>query len=151
MKPVVVDDARHIFSKVPFMQLLDVKREYSAGGRARLVVEARPELGNVIGAVHGGVVATLVDVAMASAAVSTIDFRQTAVTLNLTTSFLEPGEGRLVADGEFLHDDGGVAWCRAVVTDARDRVVARAQGSFRFVPLPRGDRAAPQEPQKETP
>jgi uncharacterized protein (TIGR00369 family) len=125
-----------MFGQVPFTALLQARREFSAGGRARLVLDARPELGNVIGAVHGGVVVTLLDVAMASAAVSVVDFTRTAVTLNLNTSFLEPGRGRLVADGEVLRHDGSVAWCSASVREEGGRVVANAQGSFRYLPLP---------------
>ncbi|MDM0039181.1 PaaI family thioesterase [Variovorax sp. J22G21] len=136
MKPVVGADGRNMFGQVPFTRLLGARREYSEAGRARLVIDARPELGNVIGAMHGGVLVTLLDVAMASAAVSLFDFDRTAVTLNLNTSFLEPGRGRLTADGEVVQHDSNVAWCHASITDADGRVVARAQGSFRYLPLP---------------
>ncbi|WP_235504996.1 PaaI family thioesterase [Variovorax sp. Root318D1] len=136
MKPVTGADRRHLFGQVPFMRLLDARREFSEGGRARLVLDERAELGNVIGAVHGGVLVTLLDVVMASAAVSLFDFERTAVTLNLNTSFHEPGRGRLTADGEVVQHDASVAWCRASVSDDAGRVVARAQGSFRYLPLP---------------
>jgi uncharacterized protein (TIGR00369 family) len=125
--------ARQAFSRVPFMQLLGVRREFSHEGRARLVVDARPELENPIHAMHGGVVATLVDVVMASAAVSKIGFTRTAVTLNLNTSYLQPGRGRLTADGEVLDICDEVVQCQAIVTDESGRVVARAVGSFRYL------------------
>lgn len=136
MKAVTGDDPRNLFGAVPFTRLLGVRREFSQGGRARLVLDPRPELGNVIGSVHGGVVLTLLDVVMASAAVSRVDFTRTAVTLNCNSSFLEPGHGRLTADGEVLDEDGSVAMCRASVTDAEGRLVAQALGSFRYLPLP---------------
>lgn len=136
MKAVTADDPRAMFGQVPFMRLLDAHREFSEGGRARLVIDARPELGNVIGAVHGGVLVTLLDVAMASAAVSLFGFARTAVTLNLNTSFHSPGRGRLTADGEVVQHDASVAWCRATVSDEAGCVVAQAQGSFRYLPLP---------------
>jgi uncharacterized protein (TIGR00369 family) len=136
MKAVAGAQGRQIFAQVPFTRLLDARREFSEGGRARLVLDARPELGNVIGAVHGGVLVTLLDVAMASAAVSLFDFTRTAVTLNLNTSFLAPGRGRLTADGEVMQHDGSVAWCRCAITDAAGCLVAQAQGSFRYLPLP---------------
>lgn len=137
MKPVnAAADPRNVFDAVPFMRLLGVQREYSKDGRARLTLDPQPELGNVIGAVHGGVVVTLLDVAMASAAVSRLDFTRTAVTLNLDTSFIEPGRGRLTADGEVIEQDGSVAMCRASVTDANGRLVAQGLGSFRYLPLP---------------
>jgi uncharacterized protein (TIGR00369 family) len=118
------------------MRLLDARREFAEGGRARVVIDEREDLGNVIGAVHGGVLLTLLDVVMASAAVSLFDFARTAVTLELPTTFLEPGRGRHSADAELPHHDDSIAWCRAAVTDAAGRRVAQAQGSFRYLPLP---------------
>ena len=136
MKPIVTDDPRDVFNRVPFMQLLGVQRAFSEGGRARLLLPPRPELGNVIGGVHGGAVTTLLDVVMASAAVSACDFRLTAVTLSMETQFLEPGRGQLTADGELLQEADGIAFCRAQVTDEAGRSVAHAQGSFRYLPRP---------------
>jgi uncharacterized protein (TIGR00369 family) len=138
-------DHRNAFSSVPFTRWLGARREFSQGGRARLVLDARPELENMIHAVHGGVVATLLDVAMASAAVSQLDFAMTAVTLNMNTSFMQPGRGRLVADGEVLAVDDGVAACRARVVDEGGRLVALAHGSFRYLP-----HRPPRPPQGET-
>ena len=66
MKPVAGEHGRNIFGQVPFTRLLGARRESSEGGRARLVLDPRPELGNVIGvpdarwgeAVHAVVVPT---------------------------------------------------------------------------------------------
>lgn len=136
MQAIAGGDPRHYFDRVPFMKLLGLQRTHSAGGRAQLVLEARAELGNVIGAVHGGAVFTMLDVAMASAAVSACDFQRTAVTLDMNTSYIGPGRGRLTANAELVAETDGVAFCRAEVTDDQGRTVARAQGSFRYLPLP---------------
>lgn len=130
------DARRNAYARVAFTRSLGVQRAYSKDGRARLTIEGRPELENVIQAIHGGVVLTLLDVAMASAAVSLIDFTKTAVTLNLNTSFLRPGRGRLVADGEVLETLDGVILCQGEVRDASGEVVARGIGTFRYLPLP---------------
>ena len=127
-------DRRQVFSTVPFTRLLGARREFSEDGRARLVLDARPELENMLGAVHGGVLATLLDVAMASAAVSKLDFTMTAVTLGMHTNFLHPGRGRLTADGEVIGVDDGIASCRARIVDDAGRLVAHGQGSFRYLP-----------------
>ena len=127
-------DRQNAFAAVPFTRLLGMRREFSAQGRARFVLDARPDLENVIHAMHGGVVATLLDVAMASAAVSKLDFAMTAVTLSMNSSFVRPGHGQLVADGEVLAVDDGIATCRAQVADAAGRLVAQAQGAFRYLP-----------------
>lgn len=137
MKPVTSDDPLAIFAKTPFSRLIGMKRDYSEGGKAQISLDPHANLGNVIGAVHGGVVVTLLDVVMASAAVSQVDFQKTVVTLNLDTCFLEPGRGPLTAQGEVVSCDDDVSWCQAKVCDAQGRVVAKAQGSFRYLPRPR--------------
>ena len=138
MKPVASGtDPRNVFAAVPFMRLLGVRREFSEGGRARIVLDERAELGNVVGTVHGGVLMTLLDVAMASAAVSHRDFSCTAVSLNVDSSFLAPARGQLTADGEVLeHEDDDLVLCRATITDPHGVVVAQGLGSFRYIPSP---------------
>ena len=127
--------SRHdAFAGVPFTRLLGMRRNFSEGGRAQLVIDARPEFENVIGAMHGGIVATLLDVAMASAAVSKVDFSMTAVTLSMNSTFVRPGHGRLTADGDVLGVDDGVVLCQAVVRNEGGHVIARAIGSFRYLP-----------------
>ena len=125
---------RNAFAAVPFTRLLGMQREFSEGGRASMTKRARPEFGNVIGAMHGGIVATLLDVAMASAAVSKVDFEMTAVTLSMNSTFIRPGQGRLTANGLLLAVDDAVASCEASVTDEGGHLVARAMGSFRYLP-----------------
>lgn len=136
MKPVISDDPLAVFAKTPFTRLLGMRRDFSEGGKAQISLDPHADLGNVIGAVHGGVVVTLLDVVMASAAVSCVNFQKTVVTLNLNSSFLEPGRGVLIAQGELVESDDDVAWCQARVLDAQGRLVAKAQGSFRYLPRP---------------
>lgn len=134
--PEDLANPRQLFDRVPFIRLLGLQRVSSDGGKARLRLAPNADLGNVIGAAHGGVVFTLLDVAMASAAVSALDFRRTAVTLSISSSFLAPGRGTLTADGELLHACDDVAHCQARVTDDTGSLVAQAHGSFRYLPLP---------------
>lgn len=122
------------FAAVPFTRLLGLEREYSAAGRSRFVLAPKPELENMVQSTHGGVVATLLDVAMASAAVSHVGFAMTAVTLGMNCQFLQPGRGRLAVEGELLAVEDGTALCRARVFDPDGAIVAQAQGSFRYLP-----------------
>lgn len=129
-----------VFKQVPFMQLLGVTREVSANGYARLSMPVRPELTNLFDAAHGGVLATLLDSAMASAAMSSVNFEAGVVTLNLNTSFLASGRGRLVIEG--WHTGGGrsICYCEGIVRGENQEVLARAMASFKFKQL-----APPQE------
>lgn len=64
---------------------------------ARLVLQPRADLTNNHQAVHGGVLVSLMDSAMSSAALSASGFTKAVVTIDMTSSFLKPAHGRLVA------------------------------------------------------
>jgi uncharacterized protein (TIGR00369 family) len=65
-------------------------------GTSRVVVEAGEQHLNPHGTVHGGVLATMIDVAMGTAVATTGG--ESPVTVSLTVTYLEPGRrGRLEA------------------------------------------------------
>ena len=67
-------------------------------GRARIAMVAGEGHLNPAGAVHGGAIATLVDVAMGKAVASTISDAELPVTIEMKVNFLEPGRpGLLIA------------------------------------------------------
>jgi|GEM_PF-328196 len=123
------------FGAIPFTRLLGVQRALTEGGVSRMVLDERADLANPTGSVHGGVVATLLDVVMASAIVSGTDFTHTAVTLNLNCSFHQPGRGRLLAEGRLESLAEQVAHCSAEVRCADGTLVASARGSFKLLPM----------------
>lgn len=136
--PAVVDHSppqAPNFGAIPFTRLLGVQRELTEAGVSRMVLDERADLANPTGSVHGGVVATLLDVVMASAIVSGTDFTHTAVTLNLNCSYHQPGRGRLRAEGRLQSLADQVAHCSAEVRCADGTLVARAQGSFKLLPI----------------
>ena len=90
-------DTRALFAQVAFNHLLGLQREFAEGGVARLSLDLRPELTNNFGVVHGGVLMSLMDSAMSSAALSASGFQKAVVTIDMSTSFHRPGRGRLLA------------------------------------------------------
>ncbi len=109
---------------------------------AEVVLDIRPEHLNVKGAVHGGVLATLLDVTLSFAGTHGRAPLASAVTLSLTTVFVKAvtsgrlrcvarrtGGGRTVymAHGEILDDEGEiVATGDAVFRYMTDRAPAAA-------------------------
>ena len=71
---------------------------------------------------------------------SSVNFEAGVVTLNLNTSFLASGRGRLVIEG--WHTGGGrsICYCEGTVRGENQEVLARAMASFKFKQL-----APPQE------
>lgn len=117
---------------VPFLNLLGVRGERFEPGSTALALEARPELCNHYGQMHGGAIATMLDVAMASAARSL--HPQGVVTVALTMQFLRPGTGALSAQGRVRQSGRSLVFCEADVLDEQGRTVATGTGTFKLAP-----------------
>jgi uncharacterized protein (TIGR00369 family) len=128
-------DLANVFHRVPFLKLLGVTREFSENGVARLRMPVRPDLTNLFDSAHGGVLMTLLDTAMASAAVSSVNFQSSAVTLSMSVTFLKPGQGTLTIEAKRNGGGRSICYCEAQVLDQEGVVFARAIGSFRFKAL----------------
>lgn len=132
VKPAAVDTSA-LFDQVAFNRLLNLQREFAQDGVARLVLQARPELTNNFLAVHGGVVMTLLDGVMSSAALSKSGFTRAVVTIDMSTSFIKPARGRLVAHGQAVGGGRSVCFCEARIEDEAGDLVAKAMGTFKYV------------------
>jgi uncharacterized protein (TIGR00369 family) len=144
-------DTSTLFAQVGFNQLLDLRREFAENGVARLVLEARPELTNNFLNLHGGVIMTMLDGAMSSAALSRSGFQKAVVTIEMSTAFLKPGRGRLVAHGKAIGGGRSVCFCESQLEDESGELVARAMGTFKYVPPERsGTPARPSPPSSHT-
>ena len=121
---------------VPFIEHLGIVREHAAEGVARVAMELRPELLNNHAGGHGGVVMTLLDCAMAHAALSRIDYSREVVTVDMHVAFMRPASGRLVAEGRATGGGKSVCFCEARITDANGDLAAQAMGTFRYRKVP---------------
>jgi uncharacterized protein (TIGR00369 family) len=117
---------------VPFRELLGVRLEHWADGRAVVSLETRPELTNSGGATHGGVVVSLLDMAMASAARTTTGQPNGGITIDMSISFLRSGAGRLLAEGRVLRDGKSFIFCEGEVRDANGELIAKALGTYKL-------------------
>jgi uncharacterized protein (TIGR00369 family) len=117
---------------IPFLAWLGARLESVADGTAVVVVDLMPELLNNHGGGHGGVVMTLLDNAMANAALSRIAFTREVVTIDIHVAFMHPATGRLTATGRATGGGRSVCFCEADITDADGHVVAKAMGTFRY-------------------
>ena len=85
---------------VPFSHHLGIEVDQADGGTAVLHLTLAPHLRNNHGGGHGGVVTTLLDAAMAHAALSRQDYAREVVTVDLHVAFLAAATGdRLVGHG----------------------------------------------------
>jgi uncharacterized protein (TIGR00369 family) len=120
--------------RIPFLRLLGLKQDPSDPGSSCLrLPELRQDLCNLLPAAHGGVLMTLLDVAMARAATSHPEASSpTVVTVEMSTRFLRPGRGPLLAEGRVIGSGKSLCTCEAQVRDEQGELVASAMGTFKY-------------------
>jgi uncharacterized protein (TIGR00369 family) len=79
-----------------------------------------------------GVMMTLLDNAMAHAALSRTAFTREVVAIDIHVAFTRAATGRLTATGRATGGGRSVCFCEADIADADGHVVARAMGTFRY-------------------
>ncbi|MGQ9532912.1 MAG: PaaI family thioesterase [Desulfotomaculales bacterium] len=132
LTPELAAELERAFRAHPFAGLMGIRLTSIATGRCALAMTASPHQANLHGTLHGGAIATLLDMAM-GAAVYTLNVR--AVTVELVVTYLAPANpGELVtATGEVTHRGR-----RIIVAQSTARgpagTVARGHGLY----LPRG-------------
>lgn len=119
---------------IPFASLLGVTLLEMKDGTARLGCDAHATLRNSYGGAHGGLLMTLLDLAMVHAARSPREGEAQpplrCVTIDMSTSFLRAGSGFLVARAKVVSRSKRLAFCEATVFDAEEQMLARAHGTF---------------------
>jgi uncharacterized protein (TIGR00369 family) len=131
--------------RVPFVEAQGFELLRFDNGHAQIAVSPREDQMNSWGVVHGGVTMTLLDVAMAHAARSPSDGADPdprgVVTVEMKTSFVRPGLGRVIAHGRLLHKTASLAFCEGTLVDADGQLLAHASGTFKYLrALPAGGR-----------
>ena len=116
---------------VPFLDLLGVHVEQWEKGRSVVSLEVREELTNTWQFAHGGVVMTLLDVALAMSAMSVEPGAPGLVTVNLSVSFIQAGSGSLRAEGRMLRGGRSLVFCEGEVRTSAGEVVAKGVGTFK--------------------
>ena len=122
---------------IPFVEELGLELHRFDGGHAEVQVDLESAHLNSWEVAHGGVLMTLLDVAMAHAARS-IHAKEPGqgagvVTVEMKTSFMRPAEGRLVAKGTLLHRSATLAFCEGSVFDQDHQLCAHATGTFKYL------------------
>jgi uncharacterized protein (TIGR00369 family) len=142
-------------AEIPFVKELGLELHACGEGRAELRLPTAQRHLNSWGVVHGGVLMTLLDVAMAQAARSsawdaTASPQQAApgvATIEMKTTFLRAAQGHLRAVGTVLHRSPTLVFCEASAFDADDDLCAHGTGTFKIL------RALPvkNNPERDTP
>jgi uncharacterized protein (TIGR00369 family) len=106
-------------------------------GLARFRGTPAEHLYNPMGGVHGGVACTLLDSAMGSAVMTTLDAATGYVTADLTVHLTRPisvRTGPIVAEGRVVHRGSRVATAEGRLVDAQGKLLAHATATCLLVP-----------------
>lgn len=134
MTQLPADLLRHILDQQPFSRLVGVTLASVEPGEVTFRLDLQDHHRQQHGFAHGGVIATLADVAISFAAGTVIG---DLVTVEFKLNYLRPGIGEaLIARGQVLSSTKRQAVCRAdifVVEDGVEKLVAAAQGTLAAV------------------
>lgn len=127
---------------IPLLDLLQFRHAPAADGKGPgcIVLRVEPYHLNGWANAHGGLIMTLLDVAMAVNASEADEARRGVVTIEMKTNFLRPGGevGEVLeAHGSVRHHTRSIAFCEAELRNGAGVVVASASGTFKYVNAPR--------------
>jgi uncharacterized protein (TIGR00369 family) len=123
---------REYQKKIPFVSHLKILTEALGHGEARLSLPIESHLTNSFGTVHGGVILSLLDVALCTAARTLHPESAGVITIDLSTSFIGAGSGeKLLADARVMKDTRSVSFVEAEAKNQDGSLVAKAIATVR--------------------
>lgn len=127
-----VQFTRDYQKKIPFVAHLGLTTETLGEGTARLSMPLPAHFTNSLGTAHGGVIMSLLDVALCTAARTLHADSVGVVTIDMSTSFIGGGSGeRLIAEARVLKDTRNLTFVEAEAKNADGSLVAKAIGTVR--------------------
>jgi uncharacterized protein (TIGR00369 family) len=116
-------------STIPFVGYCGIEPIAVGNGKSRLEVTVEPHHGNQMGVAHGGLLMTLLDVSMGTAARSRAG--SNVVTVDMQVAFMAPAGGRLVGQGRVVRAGKSLLFVEADITDAAGDLVCRGTSVFK--------------------
>lgn len=123
--------AREFQKKIPFVGHLGIEVDSIGDGTAVLSIQLQPELTNSFGTAHGGVILSMMDVALCTAARSQHPDSIGVITIDLSLQFIGAGKGRLVAEARVLKPGRNTVFTEGEVRNEDGSLVAKAIGTVR--------------------
>jgi uncharacterized protein (TIGR00369 family) len=122
---------------VPFVEHLGIRIIEKGDGVVRLRLDPRAEFENSWGSVHGGVLMTMLDVALASAGRS-LDARcNGALTVEMKVNFIAAASGPVLAEGRAQRAGRSLIFSEGELTSEDGTLLAKATGTFKLL-YPKG-------------
>ena len=117
----------------PFLNELGFDLVRMEDGQSEITVKLQPQHVNSWQVMHGGIIMTLLDASMSRAARSLVEGVTSAATVEMKTSFFQPGGkagSTMQGTGRVLHKSTTLYYCEGEVRNG-ERLVAKAMGTFK--------------------
>jgi len=116
-----------------YLAFLGFKLSEWKEGFARMEMTVRPEHRNTVGYLHGGVIASLLDIAGAVSGSFGVSEKFVSVTINLNCNYLSPHRAAsVVAEGELIRASKSLFFAQAKLYDPENsRLCATATGTYK--------------------
>ena len=118
---------------VPFLKLLGVRFLSAEMGKGEILLALKPEHTNTWEVAHGGVLLTLMDVAMAVAARSADPGDRSVVTIELKNNFMQAATGILRVKADTVRHTATMAFCEAKLYNDQGEVCCMSTGTFKYL------------------
>jgi uncharacterized protein (TIGR00369 family) len=118
--------------KIPFVMHLGLTTEALGDGTACLSMPLPKHFTNSLGTAHGGVIMSLLDVALCTAARTLHPDSLGVVTIDMSTSFIGGGSGsKLIAEARVMKDTRSMSFVEAEAKNEDGSLVAKAIATVR--------------------
>jgi len=118
---------------VPFLKLLGVRFLSAEMGKGEILLALKPEHTNTWDVAHGGVLLTLMDVAMAVAARSGDPGDRSVVTIEMKNNFMQAATGILRVKADTVRHTATMAFCEAKLYNDQGEICCMATGTFKYL------------------
>jgi uncharacterized protein (TIGR00369 family) len=120
----------------PYYRFLDASLDAVGPGQATVRAKPRPDYRNPLGSVHGGYIATLLDMCMGCAVHTRLAARTTYATVEINLNYIRPVTcelGELSAHGNVIHLGRNIGVIEGKLTSTTGKLLATGRSTVAIV------------------
>jgi uncharacterized protein (TIGR00369 family) len=118
---------------IPFVEHIGLRLLEKRDGIARMRLDPRPEFENSWGAIHGGVLLSVLDVVLSSSSRSLDETCIGATTVEIKTNFIAASRGVMLAEGRAQRAGRSLIYAEGELRDEEGALLAKATGTFKLL------------------
>ncbi len=117
----------------PYYRHLGGVLEELGDGTCIVRLAPRPELGNSKGDIHGGAIASLLDIVQSQAVRSRYDAAVNVATITMNLSYLATAAGEITGHGKVIRAGTTIAYAEGEIRSADGAILAKASATYRII------------------